>query len=447
MFSHVVGLICGVAYSGFLYPLAVVLFITIVPVVLSVDHFMREAREASAKKAQAEANVMGKISSAVECRKAIRACNAGSWVSDDVQDFFESLREASRDMFLRTNLAQTFVEGAGALYVVLTLIPLGFGVLEGRIPIQDFTSLFQAMLSMVLPLFMLGSFQNHTMIYSASIRAVRDLMDNSLDEEPVLKSGQSEKKGNETTMLPLLNSVKLRGVKFRYSAHSPDVLKGVQFDAAKGTYTVICGESGSGKTTALNLLMRFYKPDEGSIEWDGNSIYSTSLGSFRENVSVMFQQTMIYQASIRDNILFGLPEEPGGVEKAARNAEIADVISHLPDGYDTVIGGDAVAGMSGGQLQRICIARSLYRKPSVLLLDEATSSLDKETERAIIETLVRLRDHTGITLVSVSHHPNTAVDADNIVVMAGGIVSEKGTYEELVSREGGIFRRIVEAGK
>ncbi len=222
--------------------------------------------------------------------------------------------------------------------------------------------------------------------------------------------------------------------------------------------------------------MRFQKPSEGNVEWDGTDIYNTTLDSFRENVSVMFQQTMIYQATIRDNILFGSPEVHGAVEKAARAAEIADVIERLPDGYDTVIGGDALAGMSGGQLQRVCMARALYKKPSVLLLDEgesrehveldcflldlaiclsciyvfvttATSALDAETEHSIIETLVKLRDEEGLTLISVSHHPSTAVKADKIVVLEKGVIAEEGKYDELVSRDGSIFKRMVEAGE
>jgi len=298
--------------------------------------------------------------------------------------------------------------------------------------------------AMIMPLHLLGQAQSSTMIYSASIQAVSDLMDSSLDEDPPPK--KKDKTPEKATLKPLSDSVNVKDVVFSYTADSPNVLKGVDVDVNKGTYIVLCGESGSGKSTVLNLLMRFFSPKEGSIEWDGTSIYDTSLSSFRDQVGVMFQKTMIYQASIRDNIMFGMPEVPGAVEKAAQDAEIADVINRLPDGYDTIIGGDAVTGMSGGQLQRICMARALYRKPSVLLLDEATSALDKETEYSIVETLVHLRDNDGLTLVSVSHHPDTALKADKVVVLAQGVLAEEGTYDELAGKEGGIFRRIVEAG-
>lgn len=289
---------------------------------------------------------------------------------------------------------------------------------------------------------MFGIFTKLTTQTNGPIQSVWELIDDSLNEEPSSKSSSTV-----TSLKKLVNALSIKGIKFRYAAKLPDVIKGVNIELSPGTYTVICGESGSGKSTVLSLLMRFQTPYEGTIEWDGTNIYGSSLDSYRENVGVMFQRTMIYQGTIRDNILFGQPNVEGAVEQAARAAEIAEVIERLPDGYDTVIGGDALAGMSGGQLQRVCMARALYKKPSVLLLDEATSALDAETEHSIIETLCKLRDTEGLTLVSVSHHPSTAVKADKIVVLERGVIAEEGKYDELVSREGGIFKRIVEAGE
>lgn len=267
-------------------------------------------------------------------------------------------------------------------------------------------------------------------------------MDDSLNEESSLDSSEKQ-----AAFPSLSGSLKLSGCSFRYADDLPYVLKDIDIEFPKGSYTCLCGGSGSGKSTVLNLLMRFRKPAEGTIYCDGTDIFKTSIGSFRENVSVMFQNTMIFQATVRDNILFGLDEKPGSVEQAAKDAEIHDAIVLLPNGYDTVIGGDSLGNMSGGQLQRLCLARALYREPAVLLLDEATSALDKLSEDAIIETLVRLRDEKGLTLISVTHHPSTAVEANQIVVLDHGTVAEAGTYDELVSMDEGIFKRLADAGE
>ena len=220
-------------------------------------------------------------------------------------------------------------------------------------------------MNLMMPIGALGIMQAQTLQFGGCFQAVKELSDDSLDEEaPSDTSGKVE-------LTPLKSAVKLSGIKFRYNPRQAPVLNDVDIDGIdKGTYNVILGESGSGKTTVLNLLMRFRKQYAGSIKWDGTDIFSTSLKSFRKQVSVMFQQTMILQATIRDNILFGSPEVPGLVEQAAKDAELHDVIERLPDGYDTVIGGDALAGLSGGQQQRLCLARALYRRPAMLLLDE-----------------------------------------------------------------------------
>ncbi|KAL7555251.1 hypothetical protein ACHAWF_018909 [Thalassiosira exigua] len=205
------------------------------------------------------------------------------------------------------------------------------------------------------------------------------------------------------------------------------------------------------------MLMRFRLPLSGSVEWDGGDIKQASIESFKRQVGIVFQKTMIFQGTVRDNITFGANDGKGGpmgdddsaVEKAAEMAEVADVIRLLPNRYDTIIGSglSGTINLSGGQLQRICLARALYRKPSVLLLDECTSALDPQSEAAIIETLVRLRDTEGLTIVSVTHHPSTAVEADQIVVLAEGTVAETGTYSDLVARPDGIFRGLVDTSE
>jgi ABC-type protease/lipase transport system fused ATPase/permease subunit len=230
----------------------------------------------------------------------------------------------------------------------------------------------------------------------------------------------------------------------------------IGFTILPGTYVVLFGSSGSGKSTLLQLLMRFRQPRAGSIEWDGVDINTCSFEGFRKHVGNMFQTTMILQGTIRENITFGAEVIAGAVETAAKMAEIADFINSPPAGFDTYIGGGAAAAseteerglsteLSGEQMQRICLAGALYRNPSVLLLDEATSALDTVSEAAIIQTILKLRD-TGITVISVSHHPSTAVEADEIFVLDQGVIAERGSYSELSIIEGGIFQHLVQAG-
>jgi len=202
----------------------------------------------------------------------------------------------------------------------------------------------------------------------------------------------------------------------------------------------LVGPSGACKTTLVNLIPRFYDPTEGRILVDGHDIRHVQMRSLREQIGIVPQETALFSGTVRDNIAYGkLDAADDEIEAAARAANAHDFISELPQGYATPVGERGVK-LSGGQRQRVAIARALLKDPRILILDEATSSLDSESEQAVQEALERLmRDRTTFV---IAHRLSTITNADWIVVLDGGRVMEQGRHADLVSREGGLYRRM-----
>lgn len=234
--------------------------------------------------------------------------------------------------------------------------------------------------------------------------------------------------------------VALEHVRFGYDEKSP-VLRDVDLAVRPGTRVALVGETGCGKTTLINLLMRFYDVDGGSVLIDGRDVRDWTRASLRAGWGMVLQDTWVRRATVRENVAMGAPgatlEE---VRAACREAYADDFVMRLPEGYDTVL--DGTASLSAGQRQLLCIARVILAQPSMLILDEATSNIDTRTELLVQRALAHLME--GRTSFVVAHRLSTVRDADLICVVADGRIAERGTHEELLAA-GGRYRQIYEA--
>jgi ATP-binding cassette subfamily B protein len=233
--------------------------------------------------------------------------------------------------------------------------------------------------------------------------------------------------------------VRFENVAFAYPG-GPRILTDVSLHAPPGRTIALVGQTGAGKSTAMALLQRLWDPVDGRITLDGHDLRDLTLDALRRNVGVVFQESMLFNRSIRDNLLIGRPDAvQEDVERACRMAEAHDFIIRKPHGYDTMLGERGIT-LSGGQRQRLAIARALLKDPPVLILDEATSALDAATEARVQKALKALM--AGRTTFIIAHRLSTVRDADEILVFEGGRVAERGGFDELV-RQGGRFADLV----
>ena len=264
----------------------------------------------------------------------------------------------------------------------------------------------------------------------ASTTRILDL----LDITPGIASGTGEVGERART-----EDLRFEGVGFSY-ASGARVLEELDLDFQAGRTTALVGSTGSGKTTVVKLLLRFYDPTEGRVTLGGVDLRELDLPAFRSQVGLVSQEVFLFHGTVRENIAYGRPDaSEEEIREAARVAEADDFIDELPEGYDTVVG-ERGQKLSGGQRQRLSIARAILKDPPILVLDEATSAVDNETEAAIQRSLERVS--VGRTTIVIAHRLSTVRGAHRIHVLDEGRVVEAGTHDELVRREDGLYRAL-----
>jgi ABC-type multidrug transport system fused ATPase/permease subunit len=256
-----------------------------------------------------------------------------------------------------------------------------------------------------------------------SVHNIQDLL--STEDKPYLRDGHKPFRG-------LQHGIEFRSVDFSYDLRSP-ILKDITLTIEKGQTVALVGASGAGKSTLADLVARFYDPVQGQILFDGVDLREYSIASVRQRMAIVSQDTFIFNASVRDNIAYGLPDtKDEEIWQAAELANAKEFIQAMPEGFETILG-DRGVRLSGGQRQRIAIARALLRNPEILILDEATSALDSVSEKLIQESLEKLA--VGRTVIAIAHRLSTIANASTVVVMEGGKIVEQGTYQALIGQK------------
>ncbi len=319
------------------------------------------------------------------------------------------------------NFGQAFIITLG---LVAVMVLAAIEVEKGTLTVGDFVMVNAYMIQITMPLNFLGT------VYREIRQALVDMSDMfDLLEQPPEVTDRPDAK-------PLVvreGSVTFDDVRFGYDPER-EILKGVSFDVAGGGSLAIVGPSGSGKSTIGRLLFRFYDVTGGAIRIDGQDIREVTQESLHRAIGIVPQDTVLFNDTIYYNIAYGRPDATREeVEAAAKAAQIHDFILSLPDGYATQVGERGLK-LSGGEKQRVGIARTLLKNPPILLLDEATSALDSETERGIQDSLRRLGE--GRTVLTIAHRLSTIVDADEIIVLEKGRVVERGTHAALLAKGG-----------
>ena len=424
-------LIAGIILMLFLNWQLAVVALLIFPITLIGPRILTpKAVQANYEQKVNEFAILGVVQENIAAQALVKAFS----LQRRARGWFSIRNEETRKKIASSTFLSSMVERSVTVSVLLLhLVVLGIGAYlatSGQITIGTFVTFESAFWEISYNISHLMSYVPVSIQAAAAVRHMQELLD-----EPT----RGADRPGAPDLPRITHDITFDRVTFQYEGGETPVLNNLSLKFDVGKRIAIVGPSGSGKSTLLNLILRLYVPNEGHVTIDGVDIRKVTRESLRSGMAVVFQENMLFNMSIRENIRLGKEDASDKeVEAAAKKAEIHRFIMSLPQRYDTVVGerGDT---LSGGQRQRMAIARAIVRDPSILLLDEATSALDQTTEAAINRTLLKVAK--GRTMIFSTHRLTSVVDMDEIIVISNGRAVERGSHAELM-KANGLYRKL-----
>ena len=425
MITETVILVASIVMMIYLdWKLFLVTFATFPVVLFFIDSFGKRIRKSGSRIQEAAADITSVLQEVASSPRVIKSfVREGYEVDRFDKENMNNFRANMKYAQLSSTLTPT-IEFVAAVGVSIILWYGGNSVINGSITAGSLVAFLTYAVNISNPIKRLSRVIGNIQKALAAAQRVFDVLD--LPED--IKNAPDAK-----ALPKVKGDVRFNDVSFAYNENE-EVLSHVSFEVKPGEMVAFVGPSGAGKSTVASLLPRFYDAINGSITIDGKDIRKVTLDSLREQVGIVPQETVLFNGSVYDNILYGrLDATREEVEAAAKAANAHDFIMQLPDGYETMLG-DRGMNISGGQRQRISIARAILKNPQILILDEATSALDTESERVVQEALDRLM--VGRTSFVIAHRLSTIKNADKIMVLEKGQLIEQGNHDELMAMDG-----------
>ena len=429
------GSIAILSFAGLLVmlePKLAIVTLAGLPVVAVIHVARRKGRRAAAReRVRRLSDLTASVNEAVSMHVVAKVYRAGQYLAERLTRRMEIHRQLN-SAFARESalLAQSGALLLGLIQVAVLMVGGYTIVVSGGRDLApgSLVAFYVVLNQLMAPIGQISTATQSVAGASASVERAVELLDTPGEED----------RPDAVAVGPLGETLRFDDVTFAYPDGKP-VLKGISLAIQAGSTVAFVGPSGAGKSSILHLLPRLYAPTRGAISWDGVSLDDVTLDSIRTQIGLVPQDAMLLNASVHENIRFGLNDvSDEAVLRAARQAAAHELIMQLPDGYDTVVGQSGV-GLSGGQQQRIALARAILRRPSLLILDEATSALDASNQRRVQEQL--RADKSERTIIKVAHRLETVVDADVIFVLDDGRLVEQGSHADLIQRDG-LYARL-----